>query len=134
MNALIDHADSFGWAMMAFGAVLGMLIGLKSHLDNWLGGYGTYRRRILRLGHIASFALGGMTVLYMASVPPELLASPTAVLKVGVTAMVLGALLMPTVCLGTAWREQFRHLFGIPAISVLVALVCMVIMSAGAAK
>lgn len=134
MDFVLTLAPSFGWAMMAFGALLGMLIGLRSHLEDWLGGYSTYRRRILRLGHIASFALGGMTVLYMASIPPELLASPTTVLKTGATAMVLGALLMPTVCLATAWREQFRHLFGIPAISVLVALVCMVIMTARAAK
>ena len=43
-------------AAFASGAVLGLFF----HRADWLGGYGSWRRRLLRLGHIALVALGGV--------------------------------------------------------------------------
>ena len=47
-----------GWCLMALGVLIGMTIGLWAHDDDWADGYPSYRRRMLRLSHIAAFALG----------------------------------------------------------------------------
>ncbi len=39
------------------------MIGLGFHREEFLGGYGSFRRRLLRLGHIALAALGSLNVL-----------------------------------------------------------------------
>ena len=41
----------------------GAVLGLRFHRDDFLGGYGSFRRRIVRLGHIAMAALGMINVL-----------------------------------------------------------------------
>jgi hypothetical protein len=53
-----------GWIGMLLGAVLGMAFGLRADSREWAGGYGSFRRQALRLGHIAAFALGIINVLY----------------------------------------------------------------------
>ena len=40
---------------MLAGVLSGMAMGLFFHQDGWLGGYGSFRRRLLRLGHIAFY-------------------------------------------------------------------------------
>jgi hypothetical protein len=128
---ILDLAYTYGWVMMAIGALLGMIIGLKSHEDDWLGGYPTFRRRMLRLGHIAAFALGGLTLLTAWNTSLGNLTSSAATWSVGL--MMVGALLMPTVCLLSAWRKHFRHLFAIPALSVFLSL-CLMAYAQWAAK
>jgi hypothetical protein len=46
-----------GWTGFIGGAVSGALIGLFFHKENWLGGYSSFPRRLVRLGHIAFFSL-----------------------------------------------------------------------------
>jgi hypothetical protein len=47
-----------GWVAMLAGVLSGAAIGLFFHQEEWLGGYGAYRRRMTRLGHISLFGLG----------------------------------------------------------------------------
>ncbi len=58
------HNLIVGWLLMIFGVLIGMTIGLWAHDDEWAHGYPSYRRRMLRLSHIAAFALGIINVLY----------------------------------------------------------------------
>ncbi|GAB4155477.1 MAG: hypothetical protein Kow00107_05320 [Planctomycetota bacterium] len=109
---LVELAGVYGWCMMAIGALLGMLIGLKSHEDGWLGGYYTFSRRMLRLAHIASFALGGLTLLCAWNVSLGSITVAAGSWSVGL--MMIGALLMPVVCLLSAWRKNFRHFSRFP--------------------
>ena len=54
----------FGWGLALSAFVTGALLGLCFHREDFLGGYDSFRRRLLRLGHIAQAALGMMNVLY----------------------------------------------------------------------
>lgn len=101
----------FGWALVLSAFVTGAVLGLFFHRDDFLGGYPSFRRRIIRLGHIAQAALGMMNVLYglspwPAEVQPEALAASVA--------FVVGGLSMPTICFLTGWKKGFRHWFFIP--------------------
>jgi hypothetical protein len=42
----------WAWLGVVAGMVSGAVMGLFFHSDQWLGGYGSWPRRILRLGHI----------------------------------------------------------------------------------
>ena len=111
-----------GWVGMIGGALMGMVIGMKAESREWAGGYGSFRRQAVRLGHIAAFALGMINVLYGLTAH-GLETLPQWAGQVGSVAMIVGGLLMPAVCLGAAWRRGLKYLFPIPASCVLTALV-----------
>jgi hypothetical protein len=64
-----------GWVAALAGVISGAVIGLFFQREEWLGGYASYRRRLLRLGHISFFGLGfsnilfGLTVRVLGTVP-----------------------------------------------------------------
>lgn len=101
---------------MAAGAMAGAVIGLFFHRDGWLGGYASFRRRMIRLGHIAFFGLGIVNVLFALSAHSLSVAPPYD--RFASTGFAIGAVTMPVCCFLAAWRAGFRHLFAIPVISV----------------
>lgn len=112
-----------GWLGILAGALSGALIGLFFHRDSWLGGYGTFSRRMLRLGHIAFFGMGMINIL--AAVTIRGLAFPSANLKLASAGLLIGLVGMPLICFLTAWRKPLRHLFPIPVIAVVVAVISL---------
>jgi hypothetical protein len=110
----------FGWGLILSGFITGAVIGLYFHRDEFLGGYDSFRRRILRLGHISQPALGMVNVLYGLSPWPDetLWKAQGAAL-----CFMIGGLSMPTVCFLTAWRKPIRHLFFIPVTSLILGAV-----------
>ena len=111
-----------GWIGFLAGAATGALIGLFFHRDDWLGGYGSYPRRLIRLGHIACFGLGLINILFALTavhLPSGLVARAASVL------LIIGLITMPLTCFLTAWRKPFRHLFFIPAGSTLIGIACL---------
>ena len=103
-----------GWLCFLLGAISGALIGLRFHREDWLGGYQSFRRRMLRLGHIAFFGLGFINVLFAFSAvtfgfQPHPMQNASLMLAGG-------AVTMPLVCFLTAWKPAFRHIFFIPVI------------------
>lgn len=106
---------------MLAGVVSGALIGLFFHKDQWLGGYGSFRRRLTRLGHISFFGLGFLNLFFGLSL--QAVPLPQLHAQVASLGLILGAVTMPACCFLAAWREPFRHLFPIPVICVLVGLV-----------
>ena len=109
---------TFGWMWILVGLATGAVIGLFFHDNDWLGGYGTWRRRMVRLGHIAFLGTGLLNVAAALSV--QNLAASTLPMWAAWLLMV-GAVTMPTVCFLSAWRDAFRHLFVIPVASLIVA-------------
>lgn len=99
-----------GWCSFLAGAVSGMIIGLRFHRSDWLGGYDSFARRMVRLGHIAFFGLGFINILFALSAPRASRAGnwASALLLVGVATMSLN-------CFLSAWRPAFRRWFFIPA-------------------
>lgn len=112
-----DWNATLGWSLVILGFVWGAVLGLGFQRADYLGGYQSFPRRLLRLGHVACIALGAFNVFW-SSVAAD---APGA--EWGGAAWALGAVLMPTVCALTAWRPAFRHLFFLPVLSVLLGAV-----------
>ena len=106
------------WLAILLGLLTGAGVGLFFHQENWLGGYGSWRRRMIRLGHISFFGTGFLNLAFALSVRHIGLEPVPAVASAG---FVLGALAMPTVCFLSAWRASFRHLFFVPVAALIVA-------------
>lgn len=119
MIAQASHLNWYvGWGMILSTFLSGAVIGLFFYRDDFLGGYSSFRRRILRLGHISLAALGMMNVLFtvMASASP-----PIKQAWIAPCCLAIGGITMPTVCFLSAWRAAFRHLFFIPVTSLVIA-------------
>ncbi|MBK8914356.1 MAG: hypothetical protein IPM64_07080 [Phycisphaerales bacterium] len=101
-----------GWVSVLLGMVSGALLGLRFHRPEFLGGYGSLPRRMIRLGHIALLALGMLNVLFVQSVPRLTLSAQE--LSIAQWCFLLGNIAMPTCCGLTAWRVGMRHLFVLP--------------------
>ncbi len=103
------------WAGILCGMVSGAVHGLGFHHDNYLGGYATWRRRLCRLGHISFFGLAFINLAFAVTVHQVTGAwSPTGLLKIASFLLVAGAVLMPTVCYLSAFRERWRDAFFAP--------------------
>lgn len=109
-----------GWTCMVAGALSGAAIGLFFHREDWMGGYASLRRRMIRLGHIAFFGLGFLNVLFALSVTAVPL--PPSYGRYASMGFAAGALTMPACCFLTAWRAGLRRLFPIPVAAVLLGL------------
>ena len=108
------------WTCFLLGALAGALPGLFFHLEDWLGGYGSWRRRMIRLGHIAFFGIGGLNLAFWASCRLLGIESGVAVPSI---LLAVGAAAMPLVCYFSAWKEPFRNFFFIPAGSAIIAII-----------
>jgi hypothetical protein len=107
-----------GWTLILAAFITGAGIGLFFHREDFWGGYASFRRRLVRLGHIALAALGGLNVLFSVATP----AAPTSI-HVASLLLLIGAVSMGPICFLTGWRQSFRHLFLIPVSSLIAAVV-----------
>ncbi len=115
---------AIGWGAMLLGVVAGAVMGLQFHREGWAGGYGSFRRRMLRLGHIAFFGIGMLNLLFGLTVKGMELSDPG--LLIASTGFGVAAVAMPLCCFLTAWRTPFRHLFPIPVLAVLAGILPIV--------
>ena len=118
----ILHANLLiGWIGMLAGVISGSIIGLFFHRDEWLGGYASFPRRMVRLGHISFFGLGFLNILFaltLSLVPPD-----ASLARIASWGFILGAVTMPLCCYLCAWRKRLWILFPIP-VAGLLAGVC----------
>jgi hypothetical protein len=116
-----DWNWTLGWSLVIVGFVWGAALGLGFQRADFLGGYQSFPRRLLRLGHVACIALGGFNLLWaLAPLDSELIGW-------GGLGWAVGGVLMPTICALTAWRPAFRHWFFLPVLGVtLGALIGLV--------
>ena len=110
----------FGWLGLAAGIASGAFMGPFFLRENWLGGYGSHPRRLLRLGHISFFGLAFLNLAFAGTVGLVPFGSRTA-WCIGLC-LAAGALTMPICCVLCAWRRSFRLLFPIPVTSLIVAI------------
>jgi hypothetical protein len=110
----------FAWAWMLAGMVSGATMGLFFYKSDWLGGFGAWRRRMVRLAHIAFFGTGLLNLGFVLSRYALLGGSASETwLNAASVLLIVGAVTMPAVCYASAWREGFRHLFFIPVVSLM---------------
>jgi hypothetical protein len=106
------------WIGFFFGCVAGAVTGLFFHSNDWMGGYSSWQRRMIRLGHIAFFGIGFLNLSFAFTVRSLMIENGLQTVSV---LLVIGAIAMPLVCYLSAWKIFFRHLFFIPAGTVTIA-------------
>lgn len=121
----------FAWVWILVGLLAGTLQGLWFHQADWLGGYGSWQRRLTRLGHVAFLGTGSVNLALFLTVSamgrdPADFATPSILVLVGSVAM-------PIVCYLSAWKKPIRHLFFVPVLGLVagVALFTLEILRAG---
>jgi len=106
----------FGWIWITCGLISGTVVGIYFHDLNWLGGYSSWPRRMVRLGHISFLGTGLLNIGFAATIAIRPDVSPWSMTT---WLFLVGAVAMPSVCFLAAWRDQFRHLFFIPVGSLI---------------
>lgn len=112
--------EAFGWSWILAGLLAGMGLGLGFHREGWLGGYASFERRLLRLGHVSFVALGILNILFAHSAADLALGPPWP--AVASIALVTGAVAMPACCALMAWRRSLQPLFALPVTSLLLGV------------
>ncbi len=120
---------AFGWIWITAGFLSGAMLGMGFHKENFMGGYGSWERRLARLGHIAFFGTGMLNVLLgltLLSLDPEY--APDQITSAIIEVLfIIGGFGMPTCCFIAARYKRFRHAFVVPAISLLTGGVILCI-------
>lgn len=109
------------WVGFALGCISGAMPGLFFHRQDWLGGYTSWPRRLIRLAHISFFGIGFLNLGMGLTSQALTIASPVASIL-----MLIGAVTMPALCYASAFRPAWRHLFFIPAGSVLLSIILFI--------
>lgn len=115
---IVESTWPVAWSLVLCGFASGALLGAGFHREGFLGGYGSFRRRLARLGHVACVMLGVLLMLFElspASASAGELASTCRALWCG------GAVAMPATCFLAAWRPNLRHLFALPVACLIAA-------------
>ena len=106
-----------GWAWILAGFISGFGMGLFFHREDWLGGYGSFKRRLYRLGHISFFGLAAVNLLFYFTA--RLVFGEANAPAAAAGLFMLGAITMPLVCLLVAHWTNWRMLFAVPVLSLL---------------
>jgi hypothetical protein len=106
-----------GWLWILLGFITGMVLGMFFHGEGWLGGYGSFKRRMYRLGHISFFGLGTVNLLFCLTVKNFSLAGP--LIHFASMAFVLGAIAMPVCCVVMAHFPKAHMIFAVPVVSLI---------------
>ncbi len=114
-----------GWALLLCGALSGAIIGQFFHRSDWLGGYDSFPRRLVRLGHISFFGLGMINILFALSA--QLFQTQGVAVNVASLCFTLGAVTMPLCCFLSAWRWLSKFCFAVPVLSVVVGISALLV-------
>ncbi len=110
-----------GWGMLLAAFLVGAVVGLGFWREDFMGGYTSWRRRLVRLGHIALAALGILNIAFSVATLPLAGTWQAHGASLG---LIVGGIGMPAVCFLSGWRMGFRRLFFIPVVALLGAVVC----------
>ncbi len=110
-----------GWVAMLLGAASGAVLGVFFHKETWAGGYDSYRRRMLRLGHVSFFGIGILNVLFGMTL--SLVTLPVTNIRIASAGFVVAVISMPLCCFLAAWKKPLRQLFPIPVLAVMAGII-----------
>jgi hypothetical protein len=110
----------FGWIWILAGLLTGTVIGTRFQREDWLGGYASHPRRLIRLGHVSFLGTGLINILFAVSAPAVALSRPWASVTAG--ALIAGAVTMPACCALMAWRRTLQPVFAVPVLSLLLGV------------
>ena len=104
------------WIGMLLGFLSGLVPGLCFHRENWLGGYGSFKRRLYRLAHISLFGLGAVNLFFYLTARTL---APGSALAMASSVFIVGAITMPVCCVIMAHFPNTRWLFALPVLSLV---------------
>ena len=113
----INLIIAWGWVLLGF--LSGAAMGLRFHEDHWLGGFGSFKRRLYRLAHISFFGLGAVNLMFWLTQRAVVLSEPFA--SLASWGFVVGAMTMPLACVLMAHFPKSRPLFAVPVLSLFAA-------------
>ncbi len=108
----------FAWCWFLMGFLSGLLQGLFFHREDWLGGYGSFRRRLYRLAHISFFGLGAVNLFFYLTFHDR--SDFSGALAAASWSFVAGGVLMPVCCILMAHIPRARFTFGVPVGALLL--------------
>jgi hypothetical protein len=106
------------WLWILLGFISGMLLGLFFHRENWLGGYGSLKRRMYRLGHISFFGLGVLNLMFYLTV--QRFTQVGADIHLASLVFIIGAVAMPICCVVMAHFPKAHLIFAVPVVSLIL--------------
>ena len=112
---------TFGWIWITLGFLTGAALGMGFHRDTFMGGYGSWCRRLTRLGHIAFFGTGFLNILAGLTVLALKLDTSTIGWTVSLNALIIGAIAMPLCCFIAARWRRAKPIFVLPVLSLSLA-------------
>lgn len=115
MNSL-EALRTYALLGLPAGLALGLLLALVARAEGGWGGYGSFRRRAARLGHVAAVMLpviGGAYATWLGgrTVRP-------AALAIAVPLWIVGGPLLSIALFVTAWRPALRLALVAPALAL----------------
>ncbi|MFB3921479.1 MAG: hypothetical protein ACE145_07135 [Terriglobia bacterium] len=113
--------ETFGWTSVLAGGAMGLYMGLRFRREDWLGGYNSFPRRMVRLAHVALMALGILNIQFGQSLPRMQLGPTTEM--VASFSFMSAAVLMPACCLWMAARRSRFEIFAAPVSCLAAGLV-----------
>jgi len=108
------------WLWMLLGFLSGLVMGMFFHQEQWLGGYGSLRRRLYRLAHISFFGLGAVNLLFWFTVHAIDPGQFKFLTVVASRAFIVGAVTMPLCCVLMAHFPKSHLFFAVPVLSLLL--------------
>jgi hypothetical protein len=123
MNPMALHWYA-GWSMVLAGLLVGSVLGCFFHREGFLGGYASFPRRLVRLGHIALIALGLVNVVLAVALRSDAAGELTTMAS---WPLLVGSVSMPTMCFLTAFRPRLRFGFAVPILALVLAVVLLLI-------
>jgi hypothetical protein len=108
------------WIGILAGILAGAVPGLFFYRQDWLGGYASWPRRMIRLGHISFFGIAFINLAFALTQQAVKIETDMTLPSV---LFVTAAVAMPLICYLSAFKPVFRHLFFIPVLCVLIGTV-----------
>src|ERR1017187_9033809 len=105
------------WLWLLLGFVAGMMLGMFFHGENWLGGYGSFKRRMYRLGPLFFFRLRAVKMLFWLTMQKISTTGPLT--ELASSAFIVGAITMPVCCVVMAHFPKAHLIFAVPVVSLI---------------
>ena len=110
-----------GWIFVLGGLAMGLVMGVKFQREDWLGGYASFPRRMVRLAHVALVGLGILNIQFAESAARMHL-NPS-LLSIASFAFMAAAVLMPACCLWMAATRRHFEIFAAPVACLAAGLI-----------
>lgn len=106
------------WIAILVGFFAGVIPGLFFHDEEWLGGYASWPRRLMRLGHVSFFGIAFVNFAFAFTVGH--LGLKGDLVKTSSILFIVAQIAMPTICYGASVKKVLRNLFFIPVLSLII--------------